>query len=455
MIYSDNLLRFDLFQQLVEWLNVSMRDYRKGRHFLEKNNLLMEQETDKELERLIVAQVEEKIEIKQQMQHLHALLQDVRRRGSRAEGIREAYVNTYGGLALDLPIWLAEAEEQCMQLVRLRRPDRTTRNHVRLLQGMLERARRESNIVPEVIAELQNELAYTLLQGPHPSSQTEYIHMLEQAMACHEAALQVYTFERYPLQYAKTYSQLGIICQHYGVATGQQESIERAISCYKSALWVYNRDRFPEQWTMLQTYMGCAYAYRSKGKVHDNIEYAIYCHEMALRVVPRTLFPTIWATAQIHLGDAYRQYNVGDHPGSLKRAMVCYRAALSVFTQKDFPREWAAIHTKLGFIYQYSRAEELDPHMNVDTNLRCAIVCYEGALTEVYTPESFPVEHAATLVSLGNVHRRRIGGNRRENLQQARTCYIDALSIFTEQAFPFEYQQTSHNLHETERLLKD
>ncbi len=42
MIYSDNLLRFDLFQQLVEWLNVSMRDQRKGRHFLETNTLLME-----------------------------------------------------------------------------------------------------------------------------------------------------------------------------------------------------------------------------------------------------------------------------------------------------------------------------------------------------------------------------------------------------------------------------
>src|ERR1019366_3672936 len=290
MIYSDNLLRFDLFQQLVEWLNISMRDRRKGRHFLETNALLMERETDRELERLIVAQVEDKLEIKQQMQHLQALLQDVRRRGNKTEAIREAYVNTYGGLALDLPPWLAELEEQRTLLLRLRRPDRTTKSHVRLLRGAIDRAQHDRSVPPEVVAELQNELAYTLLQSPHPSSQTEYIDMLEQAMAYHEAALQVYTYERYPFQYAKTHSQLGMICQHYGIAAGKPESIEQAISCYKTALWVYDRERLPEQWTMLQTYMGCAYTYRNEGKTGENIDYAIYCHEMALRVIPRSLF---------------------------------------------------------------------------------------------------------------------------------------------------------------------
>jgi tetratricopeptide (TPR) repeat protein len=452
MIDLDNLLRFDLFQQLVEWLNISMRDHRKGRHFLETNVLLMEDETDRELERLIVAQVEDKIEIKQQMQHLQALLHDVHRRGNTTEDIRAAYVNTYGGLALDLPSWLVELEEQRMQLVRLRRPDRTTKNHVRLLREGLARAKNDVGVAPEVIAELQNELAYTLLQGPHPSSQTEYIDMLEQAMSYHEAALQVYTFERYPFQYAKTCGQLGIICQHYGVASGQKEFIERAISSYKAALWVYNRDTFPEQWTMLQTYMGCAYAYRGQGKAGDNIEYAIYCHEMALRVVPRALFPTIWATAQTHLGDAYRERVNGDRPDNLKRALMSYRLALSVFSQKNFPREWAAIHTKLGFIFQHARAEEIE--MDTDMNLRCAIVCYEGALDEVYTLESFPVERAATLVSLGNVHLRRPSGNRSENLEQARNCYRKALDIFTEQTFPLEYQQTLRNLSETEHLLR-
>lgn len=452
MIYSDNLLRFDLFQQLVEWLNISMRDHRKGRHFLENNALLMERETDRELERLIVAQVEDKIEIKQQMQHLQALLQDVRRRGNKAEAIREAYVNTYGGLVLDLPDWLVELEEQRTLLLRLRRPDRTTKTHIRLLRGAVDRAQQDTTISQEIVAELRNELAYTLLQSPHPASQTEYIDMLEQAMTYHEAALQVYTYERYPFQYAKTYSQLGIICQHYGIACGRSASIEQAIACYKKALWVYDREHFPEQWSMLQTYMGCAYMYRTRGNASDNIEYAIYCHEMALRVIPRSVFPVVWATALTHLGDAYRQRVAGDRPENMKRAMSCYQEALPVFTLQNFPREWAAIHTKLGFIFQHAREEETE--MDADKNLRCAIVCYEGVLSSVYTRESFPVEHAATLVSLGNVHRKRLGGNWRENLELAQKCYLAALDIFTEQTFPFEYQQTMRNFMEIRQLLQ-
>ena len=35
MLDFDNPLGFDLFQQVVEWINISMLDYRKGRHFLE------------------------------------------------------------------------------------------------------------------------------------------------------------------------------------------------------------------------------------------------------------------------------------------------------------------------------------------------------------------------------------------------------------------------------------
>src|SRR6266487_2501147 len=452
MLDFDNLLRFDLFQQLIEWLNVSMRDYRKGRHYLETNALLMEHETDKELERLIIAQVEETIEIKQQMQYLQALLRDARRRGKTPAAIQDAYVNTYGGFVLDMPAWLEQAEQERSLLVRLRRPDRTTKKHVLLLQETLTRAVQDKNVAPEIIAEFHNELGYTLLQGPHPQSQAEYTQMLEQVMGCYEAALQVYTFERYPFQYARTYVQLGLVYQHYAIAIGQKEFIERAIVCFKAALWVYDRETFLEQWAMLQTHLGCAYTQRGQGELRDNLEYAISCHEHALRVVPCETFPTVWATAQINLGDAYRQRIAGGRSENLKKAAKCYAEALSVFLPHTFPRERAAIHTRLGFLFHHARADEID--MSEAMNLRCSIVCYDSAL-EVYTPDSFPVEHAATLVSLGNVHRKRTDGNRRENLEQARNCYNKALRVFTEQAFPFEHQQTLHSLHETERLLRN
>jgi hypothetical protein len=171
MLDFDDLLRFDLFQQLIEWLYVSMRDCRKGCRYLETNTLLMEYETQKELQRLMSAQVEEKIEIKHQMRHLHELLRTARRRSGTPTAIREAYVNTYGGFVLDLPPWLEQVEEKRSLLARLRRPDRTTKRHVCLLQEMLTQARQDKDVAPEVIAELHNELGYVLQQGPHPESQ--------------------------------------------------------------------------------------------------------------------------------------------------------------------------------------------------------------------------------------------------------------------------------------------
>src|SRR6266487_1685699 len=58
MLDFDNPLGFDLFQQLVEWINISMRDFRKGRHFLESNALLMGRRTEKTLDTLSVASTE-------------------------------------------------------------------------------------------------------------------------------------------------------------------------------------------------------------------------------------------------------------------------------------------------------------------------------------------------------------------------------------------------------------
>ncbi len=450
MLDFDNPLGFDLFQQIVEWINISMLDYRKGRHFLENNALLMQHGSDKELERLIVAQVEERIEMKRQMQYLQALLRSARQHGGTAQAIREAYVNTYGGFVLDLPVWLEEAEEARSFLVHLRRPERTTRQHAILLQENIKRARQDKEVAPEVAAELQNELGYTLLQGPHPLSQREYMQTLEQAINAHEAALRIYTFERYPFQYARTHTLLGLACKHYGVASEQNAWIERAIAHFTDALRVYDRRAFPEQWAMLQTHLGCAYLQRGQDKSRDNLEYAIVCHKRALEIVQQETFPTVWATAQINLGDAYRQRMVGDHADNLKDAIQCYLNALQVFMQKDFPREWTTINTRLAFLFQHARAEEIDVSENM--NLRCSIVCYEAALAN-YSPDAFPVERAATQVSLGNVHRLRTDTPQRENLEQAREYYLAALQVFTTEAFPHKYQQTLRNLNETEQLL--
>ncbi len=442
--------RFDLFQLIVLWLNSSMYGHRRGRHYLETNLALLERATDRELTRLIEAEAEDKPEMKQQMYCHRVLLQDVRKRGKTKEAIREVYVNMYGGLSLDIPDWLEEIEQQRVFLQRLRRPERTRKAEVTLLQTAFALMANAPALAPETVAELHNELGAALLQGAYQQTQEARLQALEMAVASYEKALAIYTLERYPLQYAKTKMYLGAAYQQYGLS-GQPDEVERAIACYQEAARVYTPDTAHEQWLHLQTSLGAAYLQRVVGDPCDNIEQAIAYERIALQHALTSAAPALWGTIQINLGDAYRQRIVGDHLQSLEQAMVCYRSALQVFTPRQYPVEWAGVHTRLASIFQELALDESERR---DKHLRCAIVCYEGAL-QVYTPDAFLVEQAATLVKLAKVHRIRAQADSQYDLDQAAKCYRTALQVFTSKAFPVEYRETLYSLAEIEQLRQE
>jgi tetratricopeptide (TPR) repeat protein len=427
-----------------------MHAQRKGRRLLEANPALLQVEADKELERLISAHADEKPEIKRQMHDHLLLIRDARRRDGSSVAICEAYINAYGGFTLDLPPWLADIEQRCSHLDRLRRPERTNRMRTAILRSALAYAYQDMNVAPEIIAELQNELAHTLVQSTHFDTQMAHIQALEEAIAYHEAALKIFIPDRYPLQYARTSLYLGNAYQQYSIIT-PRDTVERAIACYQAALRVCRRELYPEQWAYLQTQLGKAYTQRRLGVPAENLERAIVCHKAALRLATSASLPSIRAAAQVNLGDAYQQRIKGRRVDNLKLAMACYKAALQIYTPQTARKEWANVLSKQAFIFQCYVEESVERQ---DLYLRCAIVCYESAL-EVYSPESYPIEHAAMLVKLGNVHRKRPGGDRLTNLEQASKCYHRALQIFTLTAFPAQYHQTRLDLVKTEAQKRE
>lgn len=443
MVNPRYLLRFDLFQQLVRWLGVSMHNSRRGRRFLETHLALLEVEADRELERIISAHAEDEAATKQLMLNHHTLLRDARQRSGTPQAVREAYVNLYGGLIFDLPPWLEAVEEQRSLLNRLRRPDRTTRRHLTLLHDALMRATQEKDVPQEIIAQLHNELGAMLTQSLHFYTPQRRPEVLQRAMLCHRSALTVYTRERYPLQYTKTITSLGTVCQYSGLI-GQREMSEQALSYYQEALHICKEKDFAEQWILLQTCLGKSYALRHRGERNDNLELALAHHQEALQHATRASLPTIWATAQVNQGDVYRERIQGEQRTNFQAAMNAYKAALQIYTRANFPQEWAEIHSKLASLYQ-SYAE--DDRAKQDMYLRCAIVCCESAM-QVYTPEAFPTERGMLLVKLAAIHRKRPGGDRAANLEQAIWCYHHALNIFTQTSFPTEYRQAQRNLAE-------
>jgi tetratricopeptide (TPR) repeat protein len=78
-------------------------------------------------------------------------------------------------------------------------------------------------------------------------------------------------------------------------------------------------------------------------------------------------------------------------------------------------------------------------------NLEIAITLYQAALT-VYTRQAFPYEWAATQNNLGEAYRNRIKGDRVDNLEQAIGYYQAVLEVYTREAFPQDWAMTQNNL---------
>jgi hypothetical protein len=425
---------FDVFQQLVLWLSKSMNSYREGRHYLEKNTTLVAHETDKELTRIISAHTQDQLEMLEQMHQHLVLLRDARNRGGNLEAMRDAYINIFGGWILDIPSWLAKIEDDLLFLNKLRRPERTKYARITLLQDAINFAEQDERVEPEVLAELLNELGTLLLQSPLPLSHKDHIQAIRQSIHCHSAAIKIYTIARYPLQYAKSQMLLGIAYHHYGVS-GQPDAIERAIDCYQDTLQVYTQDQFPDQWIKLHTYLGNAFALRRKDEKAANIEHALSHHLGALYTLNDAPPSLSSATVNFHLADAYSIYKVGDRKQNVEAAIAHYKTAMQTLSLKDFPYEWACIHVRLAAIFEHCNVPDKDER---DMFLRCSIVCYEGALS-VYGADSFLVERADIQVRLAHAHLLRKEGERQQHLGQALKCYLSAIEVFNEHAFPQEH----------------
>ncbi|MEO1429507.1 MAG: tetratricopeptide repeat protein [Cyanobacteria bacterium J06633_8] len=72
-------------------------------------------------------------------------------------------------------------------------------------------------------------------------------------------------------------------------------NIEKAIYFYQTALQVFTREAFPQQWAWTQNNLGLAYSDRILGNKIENIENAIICYQAALKIRTQKDFPQDWA----------------------------------------------------------------------------------------------------------------------------------------------------------------
>lgn len=242
-------------------------------------------------------------------------------------------------------------------------------------------------------------------------------------------------------------NDLGI--QLWQATLGDRDAnLKRSISCYKAALRVRTEADFPLDWARTQSNLGAAYNDLPSGDREANLRQAIACYEAALRVRTETDFPSEWAVTQNNLGAAYSNLPASDRAQNLRQAIACYEAALRVYTESAFPFEWARTQNNLGIAYS-----DL-PSTNRDANLKRAIGCYEAAL-RVRTEDSFRFEWARTQNNLGVAYKDLPSGDRTGNLRRSITCYEATLRVYMKETFPLDWTISRYNMAVVYRELGD
>ena len=159
-----------------------------------------------------------------------------------------------------------------------------------------------------------------------------------------------------------------------GKAYAEAGRYEEAIACYKSALQFYTREAFPQEWAEIQQSLGQVYSERIQGDKAENVGDAIACFQAALEIYTREAFPEQWAMTQNSLGEAYSNRIQGANIENVERAIASYEAALQVYTRESSPQEWVKTHNNLGDAYMRRLWGDLTE------NTKGAIRSYEQAL---------------------------------------------------------------------------
>ncbi|VXD24403.1 conserved hypothetical protein [Planktothrix serta PCC 8927] len=230
----------------------------------------------------------------------------------------------------------------------------------------------------------------------------------------------------------------GDLIQQFSLGS-RKKNLEISIAAYQAALEIYTREAFPEQWAMTQNNLANAYSERIKGEKADNIERAIETYQAALEIRTREAFPKDWATTQNNLAGAYWSRIKGEKADNIERAIETHQAGLEITTREAFPKQWADTQNNLANAYlSRIKGEKAD-------NIESAIAFYQAAL-EITTRAAFPKDWAATQNNLALAYSNRIKGEKADNIKKAIAAYKAALEIRTRAAFPYDYLQTSYNL---------
>ncbi|MGW0649964.1 CHAT domain-containing protein [Streptomyces umbrinus] len=413
---------------LRQWLAVA--DVRQQAHFLRRHPELLRSDCLEALRIRLTAQDARTRHGRQLALDLTVLTKAA---AADAAGIEDAYLDVYGGFASDEPAWLADTGRQLGALLDERSRLRRTSERIPLLRAALQRANGQA-LRAEIRATLQRELADALIEGVRAGRAEAF----EEAVDLCDRALEVFTPQRWPHQFAYT-SLLASSAQMDRILGDLPAHHERALEHCRDALRVFDQHSYPVEHADVQSALGIVHQYRRTGERRANQERALACYTDALGLLLPDQFPHEFARTQNYLATAFWQRESDSHHDNLEEALACIHRAMTVWRALDFPIQHARLQHNMGIIY-------LDRgHGSRTKNVELALQAAEQALS-VFTQADFLVQHGQGLLNTAEMYLERRQGEREHNVEEAVRRLRLAATIRTRTAFPNEYAVTQSSL---------
>jgi tetratricopeptide (TPR) repeat protein len=296
--------------------------------------------------------------------------------------------------------------------------------------------------VPLDWAMIQNNLGSALTRLGDRESGTA---RLEEAVTAFREALQEWTRERRPLNWATIQNNLGAALMSLGERESGTARLEEAVAAFREALQERTSERVPLQWATTQNNLGAALMRLGERESNTaRLEEAVATYREALQEGTRKYVPLGWAMTQNNLGNALMRLGERESgTARLEEAVTAYREALQEWTCERVPLDWAMTQNNLGAALTSLGERESE---SGTARLEEAVVAFHKALQE-RTRERVPLDWATTQTNLGTALMRlgeREGGTAR--LEEAVAAYRDALQEKTRERVPLDWAVTQNNL---------
>jgi hypothetical protein len=126
------------------------------------------------------------------------------------------------------------------------------------------------------------------------------------------------------------------------VAAGEVSRAGDAIRAGERALEVYTFEANPAEWAQVQLMLGGLFRARPDGDRADNLERAAAALDAALRVYTQDAFPDEWLQAHYDRGPVLVFRRGGDRNENLQRALESLRIAAAGVSREEAPAVWAS-----------------------------------------------------------------------------------------------------------------